>query len=561
MSAPDNGTEFKIGDRVRIKTGRYSGQTGIVKSSYNKSRTVIEVRTDNNNRTGLSPSSIERLDEGPSSITQEEEIGRHCTKELDTKQQPDATRTENSLQSISDRPLPDLLDTSQSLESQPESEDQDQPNTVLCDPPENVEDSSNKLAADQSADSVHASSPSQTDHVANSEAQDGQKASRISQRASVIRCPRCAGPRIEHNIVSGKSYLCRECGLAFSEALVPPPCPKCGSTENVGRNTWKIKPGERVWVLMRCNSCRVKFPLHQELRYKHYPLQVYAYVIYHLLNGMSLEKVRNGLRQVYHIDVCTATVWNWWKEWAELATPFLLRLKIDTSGIIYLDEMQYQFEHEASDGRKYSEVIWQFNAWDPVKKTHLAARLARSRDADVAAQVITGILERIRMPEGGITFWCDGLPSYRTAFQRLVAQQKIDENIVRLNSVPKTTAYSIVNEIEGVNKKWRDLLRDKLKVGDSLENAELRIQGAIIMQDFMEPRKEFSGKTAALNANVDIKIGANDAEAIVKLTQELKMQKFKKYLVSPRKTPKSQFLKSDEDTDTSDTSSTKGNET
>jgi hypothetical protein len=96
-------------------------------------------------------------------------------------------------------------------------------------------------------------------------------------------------------------------------------------------------------------------------------------------------------------------------------------------------------------------------------------------------------------------------------------------------STPKTAVYSIINEIEGVNMRWRHDVDEKLKITDSLENAERRLQGLIVLHDFIDPRKEFSGKSAALNARAELDLGPNDTEALVRLSNMLKAERLRKF--------------------------------
>jgi hypothetical protein len=348
-------------------------------------------------------------------------------------------------------------------------------------------------------------------------------------------CPRCAGKKITANTKPGKKSVCCDCGEHFDQPLQVTPCPKCGSSEAVGRKTWKTLPNGIVWVALICRACNIQFPLHRELRYKRYSFRVYAYVIYHLLKGMSLEDVRGGLKQFERVDVSVATLHNWVKQWIAPLAPYLLSLKLDTSGFIYLDEMLHRVEHRSKDGRKYTEDVWQWNSWDAGKKTRLAVRLARSRNTEIACQLILQTLQRIRMPKDGVTLWCDGLSSYKTAYQRLVELGRISPEKVKMFSTPKTEIYSVINEIEGVNMRWRHDVDQKLKIRDSLENAERKLQALIVMHDFIEPRKEFNGKTAALNANAEINFGANDTEALVRLSHTLKTETLRKFKVAPRR--------------------------
>jgi len=376
-----------------------------------------------------------------------------------------------------------------------------------------------------------------------------------------ILCPRCAGKKLEEHAVLGKRYLCRECGLAFNKPLKIRACPKCGLTDKIGRSTSKKRTNGFVWVRMKCGRCKATYLLHQELKNRRHKLRVYAYAIYHVLKGLSLESVRCGLKQFFGINVTIQTVRNWVREWILLITPHLLSLKLDCSGAIYLDEIKHSVEH-TEDGWKWSEEFWQWNSWDPGKKTRLTVKLANSRNADAAYQAILNTLERVRMPDGGITFWCDRLSSYRIAYQRLVAEGKIDPNKVEMISVPKTVDYSVINEIEGVNMRWRQIVGEKLRISESLKDAEAKLQGEIVLHDFIEPRKEFNGKSAALNANANISFGANDTEAIVKLAQMLKAQKFQEYKVPPRKgaAAKSQNLNNSQETGKSSSSSAASHE-
>ncbi|HKM75541.1 MAG TPA: hypothetical protein VJZ32_03905 [Candidatus Bathyarchaeia archaeon] len=354
---------------------------------------------------------------------------------------------------------------------------------------------------------------------------------------SPIHCPSCAGLRLREKVVKGALYTCSNCGFNFNEALTVPSCPRCGMNDKIRRKGRMHEESGRV--LLRCTrkGCRgVTFPLHQELKHNRYSLTVYACAIYMALNSISFDKIVNYLKQFYKVDVDSATIHNWLKDWTRVLAPYLLRQKLDCSGNIYLDEMQRQVEHEAS-GQHYWEQVWQWNSWDPGKKTRLAVKLSRTRDATMARQIILSTLERVRIPNDGIVFWCDKLSSYTAAYQQLVREKIIDPGIIRMISIPKTQIYSAINAIEGVNNKWRSLVNGKLRVslanGNSLENAELRLLGEIIMQDFIEPRKEFNNKTAAQNANADVSFGPNKTEALVKIAHLLKLEKCKQFEVPP----------------------------
>jgi len=363
-----------------------------------------------------------------------------------------------------------------------------------------------------------------------------------SPSASLLFCPRCAGKRIAGDVVQGKRYTCRRCGESFNESLQPPPCPRCHLTDMVRRKKLHRKSGQ---VLLRCmrKGCKgVTFPLYPELKYEQHSAKAKAYAIYHALKGLSYRDICGGLPQFCDDHAGESTVRNWIKDWIVILAPLLLSLKLDSSGTIYLDEMWHKVEH-VLNGQTWWEELWQWNTYDLGKKTRLAVKLARSRETDVACEVIMTTLNRIRMPEHGIQFWCDQNSAYAAAYRRLVREGKIDETKVKMNSVPKTEIYSAINEIEGVNNRWRKLVEGKLKImasenptkNCSLENAEVRLLGEIIMMDFIEPRKEFKDrKTAAQNANANISFGPNQTEALVNLAHILKQEMYKRYAVSAK---------------------------
>jgi hypothetical protein len=364
------------------------------------------------------------------------------------------------------------------------------------------------------------------------------------QRAKTM-CPSCAGTRVQENTVQDKRYLCRDCGSSFDDPLQPPPCPRCGLNDMVRRKMWRRKPGGWVWVALRClrEGCRgVSFPLEQSMKNKHFGVEVYAYALYHLLKGTPAEDVSQDVRKHFRLvnEICPATLWNWVQEYVDPVVPYLLSLKIDTSGIIYLDEMWITRYFTTDDGREYSVVLWLWTSYDLCKKTRPAAKLAQSRDASVAAEVIIRILARVRMPETGITFWCDANSAYKAAYQDLVRQKKIDPQKVTLISVPKKICYSVINPIEGVNAKWRRFLQ-RLNIDESLdfEKPNHAVQREIVVEDFFRPRRCFGGKSAARNANAEIDLAPNDSEGIIKLAHMLKAEQFKNYIVPPARRRKS----------------------
>jgi len=255
-----------------------------------------------------------------------------------------------------------------------------------------------------------------------------------------------------------------------------------------------------------------------------------------MLKGSRAEAVGGAIKKRFKIvnEICAATLWNWVGQYVDALVPFLLSLQIDCSGDIYLDEIWEARKFTAPDGREYTQEFWLWTSYDPGKKTRPAAELARSRDASVAAEVIMRILTRVRMPDRGITFWCDDNSAYPSAYQGLVKQGKVDAKKVKMICVPKERHYSIINPVEGVNSRWRQFLQ-RLKADQTLERANATIQRQIVVEDFFHPREEYGGKSAAQNANAEIDFGPNETEALIKLKHMLKAEQFKKYVVPTSK--------------------------
>lgn len=362
-------------------------------------------------------------------------------------------------------------------------------------------------------------------------------------------CAACAGTKVQENVVQGSRYLCQDCGLRFDKSLVPPPCPRCGLNDMVRRKTWKVKPGGGIAATLRClrEGCKgVSFPLNPAMRHKHFALEVYAYALYHLLMGSRAQVVSRGVRKFFKIvnEICPATLHNWVHEYVDAIVPYLLSLKIDTSGTIQLDEVYDKRTFTAPDEREYSVEFYLFTSYDKGMKTRPAALLARSKDKTVAAQVILRIVARLRMPKDGITFWCDANSAYAAAYQDLVQQWKthpgqgIDPEKVKMISVPKESDYSVINALEGVNRKWRTFLR-KLKIDESLDfdKCNIDVQREIVIEDFFTPRDEFGRKSAGQNAHAEIDFGPDDTESIMRLQRILKEEQFKKYIVPSVRPP------------------------
>ena len=349
-------------------------------------------------------------------------------------------------------------------------------------------------------------------------------------------CPICAGTDLLRDGVRGKAYLCRECKHSFDEPLQMPPCPKCKSSDRVGRKFWKQPEGGRVLVILRCfknaktgAGCNVSFQLNPEQRYRRHPPKVYAYVLFHAMQGKSYDAVASGLRHTYHVNVDELTIRRWVIAGAYRAAHYLLSLPMKTSGHIYLDEKPYPVHHK-SEGQEWSEEWWVWNSYDSPKKLWFASLVRKGRGQDEAYELILRTLAMAIPPDSGeIYLWCDGLDKYRYAYEKLVAEQKIDPTKIHLMQVPKEQVYWCINEIEGLHSLIGELIGKKLRPSEDEAGAQVRVDGERVQHLFVKRVPEFEGKTRAANAGVDLRLGDSEWERIAALTQLLKVEKFKNY--------------------------------
>jgi transposase-like protein len=350
--------------------------------------------------------------------------------------------------------------------------------------------------------------------------------------ASIVLCPNCFGKKIVKTERQGKPYSCIVCQIDFCDGGKVDPCPSCGRVEVVQRKSVRwLSRGVVKQVYMRCTLCKQQWALFQGSKMERYPNEVYRYAFIHALKGESLRDIRYHLMRDFRADVTPAGINIWIRKMITDLAPYLLTSKLNCSGVIFLDEMWNRAKHRASDRRKFYEDFWQWNSYDMDMKSWLAARLSKDRNALVAADVIKATIDRVNIPENGIDLYTDKLGSYKTGYDRLIAKGILDPNTVRLYSIPKTEDYSGINPIEGFHSRLRGLQRQKLRVRpNSFENAERRLLGEIMVQNFFEPRKEFGGKTVAVNAGVRLRF-----DDPVALSHMLRAAKYRRYIVTPKR--------------------------
>jgi len=280
---------------------------------------------------------------------------------------------------------------------------------------------------------------------------------------------------------------------------------------------------------LKVKGCNVSFLLNPEQRHKRHPPRVYADALFRALQGASYSEVAQGLRHTYHIDKDEGTIRRWVIAGAYRASRYLLSLPLQSSGFIYLDEKTYTVHH-TSEGRKWREDWWIWNSYDQAKKVWFESLIRKGRGENEAYELIQATLAKAIPPDNGeIYLWCDGLDKYQYAFERLVREGKIDPAKIHLVPISKKKEYSCINEIEGLNSRIEEIIKNKLKPSIDEAGAQVRIDGERVQYLFVERIPEFGDKTRAMNAGVDLRLGDSEWEKIATLTQILKLQKFKNY--------------------------------
>jgi len=114
-------------------------------------------------------------------------------------------------------------------------------------------------------------------------------------------------------------------------------CPYCHSerVKKAGKYQGKYRTSQGY----RCKDCKRYFVERDGFEGKHYPKEVILQALFLYVEGLSLSKIRDYLRQFFGYEPSDSAILNWVDEYSELIEQYERKLKPKIKGRMHIDEV------------------------------------------------------------------------------------------------------------------------------------------------------------------------------------------------------------------------------
>jgi len=277
-------------------------------------------------------------------------------------------------------------------------------------------------------------------------------------------------------------------------------CRYCGSYEVIQYGSRYNKTGKRQ--IFKCKGCGRRFMVEDGFsRMKADPKTITSALDLYF-KGISLRKVVDHLEQFYGVKVYHSTVLRWIQKYTELVNIYVEDLKPELSEVWHVDEMMIK------TGGKWS---WLWHVMDSETRFLLANLISKTREIKDARRLFQEAKKIARMkPDAVVT---DGLRAYESAFKKeFFTLRKPRTEHIRLARLGDKVNQNVIERLHGTVRE-RDKVMRGLKGEDT---GKVIVDGLKNYYNFLRPHMGLEGETPAKTANIDLELGRNRWQSIIK---------------------------------------------
>jgi len=260
-----------------------------------------------------------------------------------------------------------------------------------------------------------------------------------------------------------------------------PRCKFCQSTAVVKNGT---RNGVQYYL---CKECGRGFVYNKGLPRMRYPIDIVADAVYDYYAGVSLNKIRDGIRQKVGLKPADSAIYGWVKRLTKIGLAEAKKHTPQVGDKWLADECVIKLK----DGKKY----WLINVIDYDTRFLLVSRLSSKRAIkDILAAFETAKNKANKSPKVMLT---DGWRAYEDACELAFASET--KHI-------KTTPFEKKELSTNIIERWHGTLKDRLKPMrgmDKSETYQLILEGFILNYNYLRPHESLKDKTPAEVAKVD----------------------------------------------------------
>jgi len=286
---------------------------------------------------------------------------------------------------------------------------------------------------------------------------------------------------------------------------IPEKCLVCGSN-HIQKWGFRYRKNGTRNQRYKCLSCRHRWDITPNAAFAQMRTNPKAVLVALDLyfKGISLRKIQDHLKQFEQTNVSFVAVYKWIRKYVALMENYAKTLQPQLlSGVWHADEMKVNV---------HGKWHWLWNIMDSDTRYILASHVALGRGTTEARQAFK-IAKANSDPEGEPTFLIsDKLPSYRAAVEHEF------RNTVHFAGVGIQGQVSN-NRIE----RFHGTVRERNKVMRAIKKPDTSIiDGQRIYYNYIRPHMALDGKTPAEVAGIDLQLGPNKWEAIIRKAAEEK---------------------------------------
>lgn len=263
-------------------------------------------------------------------------------------------------------------------------------------------------------------------------------------------------------------------------------CKYCNST--TVSKYGKYKGVQRYW----CKACNRKFKADDTQFHEKKPSQYISSAVNMYYTGMSLNDIRNHLKQEYGYYPSKSVIFKWVNKYTDLARKQFQDCHPQVGDTWIADETMLDIDGE--------HKVWFYDIIDRDTRFLLASRVALSRTTKAAEMLMRDAEKRAgKKPKAVLS---DNNYSYINGIYE--AFDGKTEHVLGHPFKTKDTGES-TSEIE----RFHGTLKDRTKIFRAFRDVETLIQfadGWLVYYNYFKPHQSLNGKTPAEEAKIDYPI-------------------------------------------------------
>ncbi|MGQ9759143.1 MAG: IS6 family transposase [Candidatus Methanomethylicaceae archaeon] len=277
-------------------------------------------------------------------------------------------------------------------------------------------------------------------------------------------------------------------------------CKYCGSYEVIRYGSRFNKTGRKQ--VFKCKDCGRRYVTEDGFAGMKADSKMITSALDLYFKGISLRKVVDHLEQFYSVKVYHSTVLRWIQKYAELINMYVEDFKPELSGIWHTDEMMIK------TGGKWS---WLWHVMDAETRFLLANLISKTREIKDARRLFQEAKKIARMKPDALA--TDGLRAYEDAFKKeFFTSKKPRTEHMRLARLGDKVNQNVIERLHGTVRE-----RDKVMRGlKGEETGKIIVDGLKNYYNFLRPHMGLNGETPAKMANIDLELGRNRWQSIIK---------------------------------------------